>query len=84
VSRGRDLLAQGGEVNGVIALAHDEGLPFIQCVRLLTRLGVALAEAKPLVHNSPLYAAARQDREDFREDLIEAASGLIEPTRPDR
>ena len=38
VSRGRDLLAQGGEINGVIALAHDEGFPFIQCVRLLTKL----------------------------------------------
>ena len=84
VSRGRELLAQGGEISDVIALAHDDGLPFIQCVRLLARLGVSLIEAKPLVHNSPLYADARKDREVFQEDLAEAASELIEPPWPDR
>ena len=79
VGQGRKLLAQGGDINGVIGLARDEGLPFIQCVRLLTRLGVSLAEAKPLAHNNPLYAESRQDREDFWEELAEVAFQITEP-----
>src|SRR5262249_33482366 len=73
LDRARDLLTQSGDVNEVIGSAHAEGMPFIQCVRLLTNLGISLADAKPLVHNSPAYAGTRQDREEFCEALDEAA-----------
>jgi len=69
----------GQTVDDILTRLRADGATPVGCIRVLTEThGLSLAEAKPVVHDSPAWADQRAAHDELHADLARALSELDE------
>jgi len=72
----RALIGAGIDIEPLIAMLRDDGLSKMGSIRVLVDLNISsLADAKRLVHCSPVWSDVRKRDDELHEKLAKAAGG---------